>query len=306
MRKPVAYTIFFVTPFLIALFVWFFFFFPRTHVLTVAFLDIGQGDAIFIETPSGKQILVDGGPGTSILGELSKRMSFFDRTIDVVIATHPDADHIGGLPAVFDFYRVLNVFDSGITSDTATFRAYAEGRDSEGARYIKARRGQLISFGDGTYLRILYPDRDMEGIKDTNSASVVLELMYGETDVILTGDAPKAVESYLVSLEGDALQADILKAGHHGSKTSSGEDFIAAVHPAYTVISAGAHNRYGHPNEEVVERLTRASTTILSTYELGTIVFESDGESVWKLKGWYVGWFKKEPQRGELINKSEA
>lgn len=290
MRKSVAYTIFITVPFVVTVCIWFLFFHQTESVLKIAFLDVGQGDAIFIETPSGKQVLVDGGVGTKVLGELANQMSFFDRTIDVVVATHPDADHIGGLSGVFDFYRVLNVLDPGVTSDTATYRAYAERRDAEGGRYIVARRGQLISFGDGVYIRVLYPERDMGGVSDTNSASIVLELMYGETDVLLTGDAPKAVESYLTSLDGEDLRADILKVGHHGSKTSTDEKFLSTVAPVIAIISAGTDNRYGHPHAEVLERLTRASTTILSTYELGTIVLESDGVSVWESKHWYVGW----------------
>lgn len=278
MRRPVTFIVFFVSPFLLALFVWFFFFFPRTPVLTVAFLDVGQGDAILIETPSRHQVLIDGGAGNEVLGALARELSFFDRTIDIVIGTHPDKDHVGGLPGVFNFFRVFTVLDPGITSDTAAYRAYAESVAAEGARYIPARRGQRISFGDGVYLDVLYPDRDMQGITDDNSASVVVRVVYGETEVLLTGDAPQSVENYLVMLGTTTLASDILKAGHHGSKTSSGSMFLEAVHPRYTIISAGKGNTYGHPHEETLARLRAASTTILATYDGGNIVFESDGK----------------------------
>ncbi|MEK7579240.1 MAG: MBL fold metallo-hydrolase [Patescibacteria group bacterium] len=270
---PFAVGIFVGTLFLIAYIFW-----HKTHdVLTVAFLDVGQGDAIFIESPSGWQVLIDGGPDRDVLSELSRVMPFYDRTIDVVINTHPDKDHIGGLPNVLRAYDVSLVLDPDVSSESATYAYYKDLVVEEKAKYVAAHRGQVIDFGDGSYLRILFPDRDMNG-GPTNNASVIVQLVYGETEVILTGDAPKSVESYLVILDGEKLKSDILKAGHHGSKTSSGEVFVHAVSPEYAVISAGKDNSYGHPHKEVIDTLTRASTTILGTHEEGTIVFSSDGK----------------------------
>lgn len=278
-KKTYAYLFLLLAPMLVTAYIWFFFARPGEPKLTVAFLDVGQGDAILIETPSRHQVLIDGGAGNEVLGALARELSFFDRTIDIVIGTHPDKDHIGGLPGVFNFFRVFTVLDPGTTSDTAAYRAYAESVAAEGARHISARRGQRISFGDGVYLDVLYPDRDMQGITDDNSASVVVRVVYGETEVLLTGDAPQSVENYLVMLGTTTLASDILKAGHHGSKTSSGSMFLEAVHPRYTIISAGKGNTYGHPHEETLARLRAASTTILATYDVGNIVFESDGKT---------------------------
>ena len=248
-------------------------------VLTVAFLDVGQGDAIFIETPSGKQMLIDGGAGRAVLSELSGVMPFFDRSIDVVLNTHPDKDHIGGLPDVFENYNVALVIDPAVPMEKASYEEYEKDITLEAARHVVARRGQTLLFGDGVELHILFPDRDMSNVKNANDASVIVQLVYGETEVMLTGDAPESIEKYLVSLGAENLKSDILKAGHHGSRTSTSKGFVAAVDPAYTIISAGKDNSYGHPHKEVIETLTLASTTILGTYNEGTIIFESDGKS---------------------------
>ncbi len=268
-------------------------------VLTVAFLDIGQGDAIYIESPTGRQVLIDGGADRDVLAELSHAMPLFDRSLDVVISTHPDKDHIGGLPYVIERYRVAYILDPGLLGDTDTYEFYEEERTREietsGAVYREARRGDVIDLGRGAYLRILFPDRDMDGVSDTNNASIVAQLVYGDTEVMLTGDAPKSVEEYVGMLDGStpstssgqagspqaaSLQSDILKAGHHGSRTSTGEGFVRAVAPQYAIISAGCDNFYGHPHKETVETLTKASSTILSTCEEGTIVFQSDGTTL--------------------------
>lgn len=252
----------------------------KEGVLTVAFLDVGQGDAIFIETPTGKQMLIDGGSSRAASGELGRRMSFFDRSIDIVLNTHPDLDHIGGLPDVLEHYTVGTIIDSGVRDTSDAFVAYETSVQNEGARRVEARRGHVIDFGDGVTFTILFPDRDMDDVSDTNDASVIGRLVYGETEALLSGDAPSSVERYLVELDGEILASDILKAGHHGSKTSTDAVFLATVAPTYAVISAGKDNRYGHPHADVVERLRKAGAEIITTYDKGTIVFESDGTTL--------------------------
>ena len=268
-----------------ALLIFLFALFSNLHVsrdtLVVAFLDVGQGDAIFIETPSGKQMLIDGGGGRAVLSELSRVMPFFDRSIDVVVNTHPDKDHIGGLPDVFKEYVVGLVIDPNVPDEKSVYAEYVSDIELDAARHVVARRGQKIIFGDGVTLEILFPDRDMQNVKDTNDASIIVRLVYGETEILLTGDAPQKIENYLVTLYGDKLESDILKAGHHGSRTSTSETFIAAVKPTYAIISAGKDNSYGHPHQETLETLIKASTTILGTYTEGTIIFESDGKTIW-------------------------
>ncbi len=252
---------------------------PRETAI-VSFLDVGQGDAIFIDSPSHGQILIDGGSGNgAVLSALGAVMPFYDRFIDVVIATHPDEDHIGGLVGVLQHYRVGAVLLSGGIANTAAERALEEEILSHGVTTFTARRGMKILLDESTSLAVLFPDRDVSAIP-TNEGSIIARLVHGDISYLFTADAPQSVERYLLTLDGKGIQSDVLKVGHHGSRTSTGEAFLGAVNPTNAVISAGKDNRYGHPHEEVLERLLHFGVTIFKTYEEGTIVFESDGERV--------------------------
>ncbi len=245
--------------------------------LTVSFLDVGQGDSILIESPTGVQMLVDGGPDGAVLRELGSRLGFFDRTLDAVVETHPDQDHIGGLPDVFERYRVETFIEPRISNDTsATVAIINAVKNEEDVKKIVARRGMRILLGGGAYADILYPDRDVDAF-ETNTGSIVMRVVYGSTSFVLTGDSPEGIEKYLVSLDAEGLNSDVLKAGHHGSKTSTSEVFVKAVSPTYGVISAGKDNRYGHPHKDVVSRLNAEGVQILSTAERGAVTFVSDG-----------------------------
>ena len=248
-------------------------------VLTVAFLDVGQGDAIFIEASGGNQVLVDAGRGRQVLRALGAVMPFYDRTINLIVATHPDADHLGGFSEVLERYAVETVMESGLTADTATDRAFRRAVTAEAAKTVLARRGMKIFLGRGAVLEILFPDWDPSGW-ETNTASIVARLTYGASEFLLTGDSPIKIEKYLVGRDGSALRSAVLKAGHHGSKTSSAAEFLAAVAPQYTVISAGKNNRYGHPHAAVLAALQQIGAQILRTDELGTVIFQTDGETL--------------------------
>lgn len=252
----------------------------RGGILKVIFLDVGQGDAIFIETPSGNQILIDGGPDKKVLRELSEVMPFFDRTIDIVIQTHPDQDHIGGLPAIFEGYEISKFIESGVVSDTDAYKFLKNLVGEEKSEQILARRGMILDLDNNIYLKILFPDRDVSKI-DTNDASVVAQLVYGDIEFLFTGDLPQKIENYVISLDGEKLQSDVLKVGHHGSKTSSSKSFVGFVSPEYAVVSVGADNKYGHPNKEVIDLLNEFGVNILKTSESGTIIFETDGENLY-------------------------
>ena len=241
--------------------------------LTVAFLDVGQGDAIFIEAPNGNQMLIDGGKGKIVLEELGKVMPPYDRSIDIVLATHPDADHIGGLPEVLKRFDVSLFIEPGVSSDSAIYQGLEEIVKEKGIKKILARRGMNINLGGGVTFIVLFPDRDVSQF-ETNTASIVGKLVYGDSSFLLTGDSPKKIEQYLVSSDRNSLNSDVLKAGHHGSRTSSDESFVQAVSPEYAIISAGKNNQYGHPHKEVLDILNRYGAIILSTYETGTITFE--------------------------------
>lgn len=253
---------------------------PSNQELKVVFFDVGQGDAIFIEAPNGRQLLIDGGVSSNVLlRELGRVMSFWDRSLDVVLATHPDRDHIGGLPDVLRRFAVDSVIESGAKSDTDLDELLLQLTGVEGAKHLIARRGQRLWLDEtaGVYVDILYPDQDVSEFPDTNDASIVARLVYGETEFLFTGDAPKEVEEYLVWLDSTEVKADVLKVGHHGSKTSTSDFFLGWVDPEFAVISAGRDNSYGHPHQEVLETLEKFEIDILSTAEEGRIEFVSDG-----------------------------
>lgn len=252
-------------------------------VLEVHFLDVGQGDAILIEAPDGTTTLIDGGPDTSVLRALGEELPFFTRTIDLVVATHFDADHIGGLVDVFTRYQVPQLLTIETEHDTTITRRFKEVVSEQQPTVTYARRGQVFSLGEGVYLEILSPASDTTKI-ESNTASIVAKLIYGDISFLLTGDAPKGIEEYLTVAFGEHLQSTVLKAGHHGSRTSTAEDFVAEVAPQYAVISAAADNRYGHPHVEVTDTLFNYGVTILETAKQGTISFATDGQHLWLTK----------------------
>src|SRR3989344_6757927 len=187
----------------------------RGGVLSVSFLDIGQGDAIFIDAPNGNQVLIDGGSGAGVLRALGKAMPFYDRSIDMVVATHPDQDHIGGLAEVFKRFDVLAYMDPAIPNDTGAFVALQSAVEAENIEHkVVARRGMKIILSKSAYIEVLFPDRDVSGVSNTNDGSIVAKLVYGNTEVMLTGDSPEKIEKYLASIDGLHLKSDILKLGH--------------------------------------------------------------------------------------------
>lgn len=251
----------------------------RQGALSVTFLDVGQGDSIFIDTPSGRQVIIDGGPDTSVLRELSHVMPWYDRSIDVLVATHPDADHISGLIDVLARYKIGLIVQSSVLGSSAMWNTLVKKMGDEGAEIHTAQRGQIIALGKDTYLEILFPDRSVPHL-ETNTGCVVARLVYKNTSFMLPCDSPTAVEQYLVRLDGEALRSVVLKAGHHGSKTSSSPLFVGYVDPQYAVYSRGCDNTYGHPNQETIDTYARFNIPTLDTCTDGAITFVSDGEVV--------------------------
>lgn len=251
-------------------------------ILTVAFLNIGQGDALYIKSPTGTELLVDGGPGRALLSELSKLMPFYDRTIDGIMITNPDKDHFAGFIDVLPRYKVKQLFESGTPTDTDTYKTFSALADKEQMQEIIVRRGMVLDLGGGAKLTILYPDTDVSS-KETNEGSIIARLSYGDVSVMLTGDAPNSIEEKVVALDqtpnDTEIKSTVLKFGHHGSRTSASESFIAAVNPTYAIISAGKNNRYGHPHKESLELLNRLNIPALITAEKGTIILRSDGST---------------------------
>lgn len=251
--------------------------------LTVTFLDVGQGDAILIETPDGVQMLIDGGPDTSVLRELPLALPWFDRTLDIVLGTHPDKDHIAGLVDVLKNYTVSTIITTENRGETMTATAYREALVQEGADVVMARSGQVYQLGASTTVAIFSPQSD-PSMLETNTASIVAQVRYGDIEFMLTGDAPAGIERYLVGAYGDQLESEVLKLGHHGSKTSSSDEFLAAVNPRFAVVSAGKDNTYGHPSADAVKRVTDRNIPLVSTIDEGTITFATDGISIWNVR----------------------
>jgi competence protein ComEC len=253
----------------------------RGGKLTVAFLDIGQGDAVFIEAPNGAQVLIDGGPPSGkVLSELGHMMPFYDRDIDAVIATHPDQDHIGGLPEVLARYSVGTLFEPGIPSDNGDYVAMEQAGEKADVRKILARAGMKIHLDKNTTLEIFYPDRDLPAKIETNRASIVARLTYGNKSFLFTGDLPQEEEEYLVTKDGPLLRSNVLKFGHHGSRTSTSEIFLTDVAPEYGIVSAGKDNRYGHPRQEVLNLAEKYHVSVFRTDTQGRIVFKTDGNII--------------------------
>ncbi len=253
------------------------------NVLTVSFLNVGQGDAIFIEAPNKKQILVDGGGDATILRELGEVMPFYDRSIDIVVASHPDKDHIGGLVDVVQNFSVDQIIRSGVDSDTSTYKLFNSLIVRKDIDEHIAKRGMRIYIDEelGIYADVLHPAYDVSRVNDKNDASIVLRIVYGDTEFLLTGDASVRIEKELIT-KGDAqeIRSDVLKLGHHGSKTSSNIEFLQAVKPELAIVSAGCDNRYGHPHSEVVDRVEKLGIIIMETCIYDTITLESDGINI--------------------------
>lgn len=256
----------------------------KVGLLTVAFLDVGQGDAIYVRAPHGQDLLIDGGPDQSVLAELRQVMPTGDRELDLVMATHPDKDHIFGLSAVFDMYDVGAFMMPAVEAESSLDEDIVAKASAEGFQTLAPARGTRITLDpiSNVYLEILFPDDDTSKWKETNEASIIMRLVYGETSFMLTGDSPMAAEQFLVKEYGIALDSDVLKLGHHGSKTSSAPLFLRAVSPDYAIVSAGKGNSYGHPHDAVIDRVSALGTQILQTMNEGTIIFESDGKTTWK------------------------
>ena len=252
--------------------------------LRVDFLDVGQGDSTLITSPTDTQVLVDGGKAGKAGRSLAKALPFFDRSLDVVIGTHADSDHVGGLVNVLKNYDVSTVVLPQVAASSSVYQALetaAREEQKSGAEITTLSRGDVLDIGAGAYMLVQFPPAGNAPV-GTNDSSLIFTLVYGETKFLFTGDSPQVIEEYLALSQPDLLQADVLKVGHHGSDTSSSYPFLSAVGAQSAVISAGADNPYGHPDEVVVDRLQRVGAKILCTCDIGTISFLSDGQSVYR------------------------
>ena len=250
---------------------------PRVHPLRFVMLDIGQGDALYIESPTGKHIIFDGGPGSALLPQLSRQMPLFDRHIDLIVVTNPDKDHFEGFIPLIKKYKVDAEMESGVPApENSLWNELERQLKNHNIPQFVARAGQRIEIGGGAYIDILFPDRDVSGLSH-NNGSIVAKLVYGKTSVMLTGDSPQLIEHYLIEKDPDVLASSILKVGHHGSRSATSDEFVKAVSPQVAVISAEKNNTYGHPHKETIDTLNKEKVSYLVTMNEGAIVYESDG-----------------------------
>lgn len=248
--------------------------FFKSDKLTIAFLNVGQGDATFIRTTGGATALIDGGADKSVLSQLSPLMPWWERKIDVLILTHNHDDHLQGLIEVIKRYqvgRLLLSHQSAILPKEIwqTIEAYHVNTELISA-------GQVISLGS-TRLELLWPRSELP--QDANDDSVVIKMTYGIKKFWLAADTGLATENELIRQQ-KVEQVDVLKLGHHGSDTSSGQDFLNRLKPQWTIISVGLNNKLSLPNQRIIRRLERIKTNILRTDRDGTIIFETNGYDI--------------------------
>ena len=241
--------------------------------LTVHFIDVGQGDAILIDNKD-YEVLIDGGNNKDGAAVAAYLTDYVDGNLDLVIATHPDADHIGGLDDVITAYAVSEIIDSGASKDTKTYKEYWQAAQNEQNCKVLYDEDMILDLDYGASLKIIETG---DGYKDANDNSVVAQLNYGEVSVLFTGDMEQEAENASLSKFG---KVNVLKAGHHGSRTSSSQSFLDILQPEYVIISAGKENSYGHPHKAVLERYFNSGATVYGTFRSGTIVMNTDGHSV--------------------------
>ncbi len=285
-------------------------------------LDVGQGDALFIESPTGTQILIDGGPSRKILGQLARLMPPFDRHLDAIIITNPDRDHIGGFLEILKNYKVDKIFESGTFNKSKVYKnlkneIFFQGLtlgsqlnapqspkgltleknpslNTHTTETILAKKGMTLNIGDGAVINILFPDQDVSSWS-TNDGSIVAQLTYGKNSIMLMGDATLKTEEiiiknfqtnadnnncvFVIVITCKNNHINILKIGHHGSRTSTSEKLIEKILPNYAFISSGKNNKYNHPHPEILNTLNKFGTKIFRTDLLGNIIMKSDGEN---------------------------
>ena len=248
-------------------------------ILTIYFIDVGQGDSIMISAPSGKTALIDAGPKSS-----SKKLVDFIKSKEItefeyVISTHPHEDHIGGMLEVLNQFKVRSIIDPAYAHTTKTFENYLTKIDELNIPFKAGRTNDIYMLGTNVSIKILWPDSVEEYVSDTNEISLVLFLTYHEFTLLLTGDIGTKTEKSLIS-SGNLKNVDVLKIAHHGSKGSTSEAFLKAVNPNISIICVGENNSYNHPADIVLDRLNQVSK-IYRTDLNGTIIVKTDGRNLW-------------------------
>lgn len=240
----------------------------------VSFLDVGQGDAIYIRTPDDYQILIDGGPSVKILRELGEVMPLYNKNIDLLFLTHPHADHVNGLVYVLKKYNVKRIFIVGTPAKNAYYDEFLSTAGHLEIPVYFASAKEDMKVGKYLYIDIIWPFEKMAGVafKNLNNASLSLRVLFKDQSIVLTGDAEVEQEEEMIESE-ENVRGNILKAGHHGSKTASSVNFLDAVTPETVVIQSGSGNSFGHPHKEILSRLVERRIEIRRNDMEGRIDF---------------------------------
>lgn len=260
--------------------------------MEIHFIDVGQGDATLIKS-GDKAMLIDAGTedkGTAIQNYLTKQGV---TSLDYLVLTHPDSDHIGGAPVIITKFEIGNVLMSGFEKDNHTYQKLIQALDDKRLKWIEPRQGDVFTLGEGSFV-ITGPS---ESYEDPNNSSLSLLLSYGNTKALFTGDAEEEAETALLDA-GIDLSADLYKAGHHGSKSSTSEAFLKAVNPVAAVISCEAGNSYGHPHAQTLNRLRERGISVYRTDEQGSIAAYLDGSDIQWNTAPSDTWKSGEPQAG--------
>lgn len=260
--------------------------------IKVWFFNVGQGDAQFLDFVDGNQILIDGGPDTKILQKLGKAMPFYDKSIDLVILTHPHKDHVFGLIDVLKRYNVGKIILPKVDFESPFYEEFLSIVREKNIPIEYLTFGDEIKISDFAEFEFLSPQENHEkeefnaenesfGAKgqDLNDSSLVSKFIFGDNAILFTGDAGENIEKQITA-KGYNLKSDVLKVGHHGSKYSSSEEFLKSVAPEYAVIQVGAKNKYGHPTEQTLDRFSAIGAKILRNDLDGDVLFESDGNLI--------------------------
>ncbi|GIN86997.1 hypothetical protein J6TS2_33830 [Heyndrickxia sporothermodurans] len=246
-----------------------------TKSMSVHFIDVGQGDSIYIKAPNGENILIDGGKnGNTVVSYLKKQKV---KTINVMISTHPDADHMGGLDEVLKAFKVKSIYAPKVSHTTQVYKNFLTAVKKEGVKIKSAQKGVTVPI-KGVSAKFVAPVKTYSK-SDLNDWSAVLRLTYGKKSFLFTGDAELKSETDMLKSK-QTLKADVLKVGHHGAKTSTSASFLKAVKPTYAVISVGKGNSYGHPTSTVLNRLKSSKVKVFRTDKQGSIVAKTDGKTI--------------------------
>jgi competence protein ComEC len=254
--------------------------YAQNNQVKIFFLDIGQGDSILIDFGKNQQALIDGGPSKAVLTELGKYLPIGDRTIEYMILTHPDSDHLTGLNYVLESYQVEKIYHTGVNHDT---NRYQEFRDK-----IKSENTEIADYGDvikpnkTAKIEIIYPliSLNNQNKSNLNDSSIVAVLDIGKVEILLTGDGEENVWQELIS-KNLLKDVEILKVSHHGASNGTNEELLKTTKPELAIISAGKDNRYGHPKKDVLNLLEEHQLNIKRTDQEGTIKLTTDGENYW-------------------------